>query len=308
MIYITIIIILICFCIFLLYENYQMKKTIKRVNKEMSEMSLEHSTGRKILINQNNPFSQIVFSINKIIDKKNIEIEKLKLSEKAHKSLLTSLAHDLRTPLTTLIGYLEAIDINLNKEKNTEYLQIALGKAKQLKENVNQIFEWSKLYSNTEDLKLKKIDLSELTRTILIDWIPIFEKKNINYNVDIPDGRVNGYIDEISYHTIINNLIKNVIEHANAGNVEVKLFQKEDKIIFEISDDGVGIEEKVKEKIFEKFYKGSRSRGNRGSGLGLSIVKLLVEKQNGEISVDTEVNRGTTFKIAFPQYITDKPR
>lgn len=286
-------------CFFLLYENYRMKKTIKRVNKELWEMSSEDSTGRKILIKADDPFSKIVFSINKIIDKKNAEIEKLKISEKAHKSLLTSLAHDLRTPLTTLIGYLEAIDININKEKNTEYLQIALGKAKQLKENVNQIFEWAKLYSNTEELKLKKTDLSESTRAILVDWIPIFEKKNISYDINIPDDRLDGYIDEISYHTIINNLVKNIIDHANAKEVKVRLHDKEDKIMIEIRDDGIGIEEKIKNRIFEEFYKGTKSRGNKGNGLGLSIVKLLVEKQEGEISVDTAVNKGTTFKITF---------
>lgn len=301
MIYIIIIIILICLCTYLLYEYYQMKKTIKRINKEIREMSLEDSTGRKIIIKEEDPFSEVVFYINKIIIKKNNEIEKLKLSDEAHKSLLASLAHDLRTPLTTLIGYLEAIDINLNKEKNTEYLQIALSKAKQLKENVNQIFEWAKLYSNTEELKLKKTDISELTRTILIDWIPILEKRNISYDIDIPDDRFNGYIDEISYYTIINNLIKNIIEHANAKNIKVKLLANEDKITVEIHDDGIGIEEEVKERIFEEFFKGTKSRGNRGNGLGLSIVKLLTEKQEGEISVDTAVNKGTIFKISFPK-------
>lgn len=288
-------------CLFLLYEYYGIKKTIKRVNKELWEMSSEDSTGRKILIKADDPFSEIVFSVNKIIDKKNAEIERLKISEKAHKSLLTSLAHDLRTPLTTLIGYLEAIDININKEKNTEYLQIALGKAKQLKENVNQIFEWAKLYSNTEELKLKKTDLSESTRAILVDWIPIFEKKNISYDIDIPDDRLDGYIDEISYHTLINNLVKNIIDHANAREVKVRLYDSEDKIILEIHDDGIGIEEKIKDRIFEEFYKGSKSRGNKGNGLGLSIVRLLVEKQKGEITLDTAVNKGTAFKIAFPK-------
>lgn len=286
---------------FLLYENYQMKKTIKRVSKELREMSSEDSTERKILIKENDPFSEIVFSVNNIIDKKNEEIKKLELSEKAHKSLLTGLAHDLRTPLTTLIGYLEAIDINLNNEKNSEYLQIALSKARQLKENVNQIFKWAKLYSNTEELKLKKTDLSESTRAILVDWIPIFEKKNINYDIDIPEDRINAYIDETSYHTVINNLVKNIIEHAGAKNVKVKLLDKEDKTVLEIQDDGVGIEEKVKERIFEEFYKGIKSRGNRGNGLGLSIVKLLVEKQKREISVDSAVNMGTVFKISFPK-------
>jgi len=81
----------------------------------------------------------------------------------------------------------------------------------------------------------------------------------------------------------------------------VKVIGEEDRIIFEFSDDGIGIEPDLKERIFEKFYKGSGSRGCTGSGLGLSIVRLLVEKQNGEVSLDTQRNKGTAFKITFPR-------
>ncbi|AGC67905.1 putative sensor histidine kinase [Thermoclostridium stercorarium subsp. stercorarium DSM 8532] len=297
----AVMIVLVCACIYLLYKYKQLKGSVMRVSRELAEMGEEESTRRKILIRRNAPFSEIVFSINAIIDKKNTEIEKLKLSEKAHRSLLTNLAHDLRTPLTTLIGYLEAMDMDLNREKNAEYLQTALSKAKQLKDNVNQIFEWAKLYSNTDELNLKRTDLSEYTRMVLIDWVPIFEKRNINYDIDIPDSRLDGYIDEISYQTVINNLIKNIIEHADAKNVKVRLTGEEEKIKLEISDDGVGIDPGLKEKIFEEFFKVSGARGGTGSGLGLSIVRLLVEKQKGNILVDTGKNKGTSFKITFPR-------
>ena len=296
----VLIIILIFLCIYLFYKNNQTKQSVKKVKEELKDMNNEEFTRRRILIREKDTFSEVVFLINKIIKKKNTKIEELNSSKEANKRILTSLAHDLRTPLTTLIGYLEAIDKDLNKEKNDEYFKTSLNKAKQLKENVNQLFEWSKLYSDDDELKLEVVDLSEATRTILVEWIPIFEQQNIYYDIEIPDNRLNGYIDEISYRTIISNLIKNIVEHAEAKKVKVNLIGREDKIIFEISDDGIGMNKNVGEKVFDKFYKGVRARGSTGSGLGLSIVKLLVEKQNGEISVNTEVNKGTTFKITFP--------
>jgi len=214
---------------------------------------------------------------------------------------MTSLSHDVRTPLTTLIGYLDAAHKGLVTGKDRDdYIETARRKAHDLKEYIDVLFDWFKLNSNEFALEIQSVEAAELTRNILIDWIPVFEDKQVDYDIDIPEQPVRVRLDMDSYMRIINNLIQNVIAHSHADKIKISLSKKENSMELLLADNGVGIEKEDLKHIFERLYKCDKGRSEKGSGLGLSIVHQLVEKMGGSITVESFPGKGTEFVLRFP--------
>lgn len=215
---------------------------------------------------------------------------------------MTSLAHDLRTPLTILIGYMDAIYKKVVEgEERQNYFEIARSKSYQLKQYVDRLFEWAKLYSNEYKMNKEYIDISDLTRRILVDWIPVFEENTINYKIDIPEYKININMDIRAYETIFTNIIQNVIDHSSCNNILIELVNNDYSIMIRIKDDGIGVSEEELIHIFDRLYKIDKSRGNSGNGLGLSIVKQIIEKLDGNVIIKSELNLGMEFQIKIPK-------
>lgn len=169
-----------------------------------------------------------------------------------------------------------------------------------MKKYIDVLFDWFKLNSNEFALEIQSVEAVELTRNILIDWIPIFEDKQIDYNIDIPEQPFYVKLDSDGYMRIINNLIQNVIAHSHADKIEISLSKHEKAMKLRLADNGVGIEKEDLKHIFERLYKCDKGRSEKGSGLGLSIVHQLVEKMGGSITVESFPGKGTEFALFFP--------
>ncbi len=221
--------------------------------------------------------------------------------EETNRQLMTSLSHDVRTPLTTLIGYLDAAHkgIACGKERE-DYIETARRKAHDLKEYIDVLFDWFKLGSNEFSMNIVEVDLTELTRNILIDWIPIFEDTQVDFTIDIPDQPFRVQIDPDGYMRILNNLIQNVISHSHADKIAIALSEQGGNIKILLSDNGIGIDKEDLKHIFDRLYKCDKGRSEKGSGLGLAIVHELVEKLNGTITADSVPGEGTIFTLKFP--------
>lgn len=171
-----------------------------------------------------------------------------------------------------------------------------------MKEYIDKIFEWFKLNSNDEIFIIEKVELSELTRDILKDWIPIFEDYNMNYDIDIPEKQTFICVDIEAYSRILNNLIQNVIYHSSASYIEISIVLQDLNVTVTVNDNGKGISKQDLPYIFDRLYKCDKSRSQKGSGLGLSIVKHLVQKMGGNIMVQSEPNKKTSFCMWFPLF------
>ena len=239
--------------------------------------------------------------INEIVVAYESRLSTVRQTEETNRQLMTSLSHDVRTPLTTLIGYLDAAHKGLVTGKDRDdYIETARRKAHDLKEYIDVLFDWFKLNSNEFALEIQSVEAAELTRNILIDWIPIFEDKQVDYDIDIPEHPVRVRLDMDSYMRIVNNLIQNVITHSHADKIKIALSKKENNMELLLADNGVGIEKEDLKHIFERLYKCDKGRSEKGSGLGLSIVHQLVEKMGGSITVESLPGKGTEFMLLFP--------
>lgn len=256
---------------------------------------------RRVLADPNQLLSPLVYEINDVVRSYEGRIAAFQQTEETNKQLMTSLSHDVRTPLTTLIGYLDAVHRGVvTGEEREEYIETARRKAYDLKGYIDVLFDWFKLNSNEFTMSIQREETAELTRSILIDWIPIFEDQNMEYSIDIPDQPVMVDVDPDSYLRIINNLMQNVIAHSQASIIHVYLKKQEDAMRLSVVDNGIGIGKGDLKQIFSRLYKCDKGRSEKGSGLGLSIAHQLAEKMGGQLSAESSPGQGTAFILTLP--------
>lgn len=290
----------------LAYNLYQSMK-ISRTKKQLDNIVLvlediqNGNVKRRILTSDKDIISNIAYRINEIVYNYEKEISNFKIDNESNKELMTSLSHDLRTPLTTLIGYLDAIDRKVvSGDEKEEYFQIARLKAYDLKDYIDNLFEWFKLQSSELYMDIVKVEITELTRQILLDWILILEEEKIEFDILMPENPIFTYLDKDAYRRIINNLMQNIIKHSGADKVMIDLKVKNMKVLISIKDNGIGIDKDKIDYIFDRLYKCDSGRSEKGSGLGLAITKEMAEKMKGNIRVESGKHNYTKFILSFP--------
>lgn len=285
----------------LLYQKIRnIKIKLNEISETLDDIAKGNST-RKILSKPSEMTSLICYKINDIVKEFQRQVIDLKKAEKMNSQLMTSLSHDVRTPLTTLIGYLDAaqkgIVIGIERE---EYIETARLRAHDMKNYVDVLFEWFKLNSDEETFTIQQVELGELTRTLLKDWILIFEDNQLVFDIDIPEVCMMVNLDVDAYTRIINNLIQNVLSHSQATYVKITISLLPTNVMISILDNGKGISKQNLPHVFERLYKCDQARSEKGSGLGLSIVQQLVKKMDGLIHVQSEPYQQTEFIVQFP--------
>lgn len=295
-----IIILLLIFVIFCLLKKItNIKKEINSIQEVLVDIK-NGDYNRRILIKKNETTEKICHDINEITLQSQNKLIEQKQSEQAYKSLMTSLSHDVKTPLASMVGYLEAVQEGIvTGDEKEDYIKISLSKAHYLKDFVEKLFDWVKLDSGEWKFSFADKDLNELTRNVISDWIPIFEEKHISYEIEIPEQECNIRIDENAYFRSLNNIINNIIVHSNCDRVHLKLEKSDTKVTLTILDNGDGISEKDLPYIFDRMYQADSSRLTKGSGLGLSISKELLRVNNAKISVSSVPNIKTVFTVEF---------
>ena len=277
------------------------KKKIQEIVKVLDDI-YSGNLDRRLIADENSEMSSLVYKINEIVIKDKHKLSEFNKAEKAYKKLVTSLSHDIRTPLSTLIGYLEVLEKDtMSYEEQQKFIQIAKEKALNLSAYIQSLFEWLKLESGEWTYDFKEENICELTRLVLADWIIKFEGNNINFNFDIPEKALFILIDKNAYDRIINNLLANMIKHSHANKLVVQVTEEISEVQIAISDNGVGIDEAELPFIFDRLYKCGTSRTENSNGLGLAITKELTIAHNGTINVISGYGKGTTFKLRFPK-------
>lgn len=276
------------------------RRQIKEVAEALSDVR-NGNGNRRVLADPSQLLSPLVYEINDIIRAYEDQIAAFQQTDETNKQLMTSLSHDVRTPLTTLIGYLDAVHKGVvTGAEREEYIETSRRKAYDLKGYIDVLFDWFKLNSDEFAMTIQRVETAELTRNILIDWIPLLENQAIEYSIEIPDEPVAVDLDPDSYMRIVNNLMQNVITHSQASNVNVLLTKQDDRMRFTVADNGVGIGKDDLKQIFSRLYKCDKGRSEKGSGLGLSIAYQLAEKMGGQLSAESSSGQGATFILTLP--------
>jgi two-component system, OmpR family, phosphate regulon sensor histidine kinase PhoR len=229
------------------------------------------------------------------------EITELRATEQYRKDFLGNVSHELKTPIFNIQGYIETLlDGAVNDEEvKIKFLKKAASSAERLNTLVNDLLDISKLESGTLHMHYSSFDINELTKDVFDSYSHLAELKSIKLKIkegcDFP-FKVSADKDRI--RQVLNNLVGNAIAYGKEeGVTRVGFYDMDQNILTEVSDDGEGIEPEHLPRLFERFYRTdkSRSRNSGGSGLGLSIVKHILEAHNQTINVRSTVGEGTTF-------------
>ncbi|MCM1990932.1 sensor histidine kinase [Oceanirhabdus seepicola] len=300
MIYILIAIIIVL-CLLLYNERILNIKISNKLKEVLEEGSME----RFKFENASKDKKKLLNNINNLMDKhQQIFMENKKYIDQ-HRRMISNISHDIRTPLTSLIGYIElSKSEDITPSKRMDYLNIAYSRGIVLKNMIEEFFHISKLEADDVEVKMEKVNLSEILRNNIITFINEFEKKDIQPEIRLGDKEIYVKGDVVCLNRIITNLISNSIKYGYEGKiigVDLSIDGKTVKLV--IWDKGKGIHEDELPYIFERLYTGekSRNRNLQGSGLGLAITKNLVEKMDGSISVESKPFERTSFKINFKQ-------
>lgn len=291
----------ICVIVYLATRLCRVKEQLSIIKDALEDIK-KGNLNRRILTRKSDMTKSICYNINEIAINDQEQLIRLKQSEQAYKRLMTSLSHDVKTPLTSLVGYLEAIQKKIvTGEEKDEYIDVALDKAHHLKNFVESLFEWVKLDAKEQIFQFEICDLNEVSRDILTDWIPTLEDKQFAYKIDIPETEYSIRLDRSAYMRILNNLLQNVLLHSEGNKVSIQISENEKQANIIVADNGKGIPEKDLPRIFERLYQGDESRGGIGNGLGLSIVQELVTEHGGTIRTESPPHGGITLTITLPK-------
>lgn len=226
----------------------------------------------------------------------------LSKSEVLKNDFIANLSHEIKTPLTIIQNYAKILEQDgLKDTERIVYLKNMQNACKKLNTLVNNILRLNKLENQKLSLKIEQCNLSEILTNQLIIFDEILDEKKIKLNCDIEE---NLFIkSEVSFLEIIfNNLMSNAIKFTEPnGDIFVYLFKKNDEFTIKFRDTGCGIDEEVGNHIFDKFYQGDTSHSKEGNGLGLALVKKIIEIIGGTICVESEIGVGTTFMITIKE-------
>ncbi|WP_028544717.1 sensor histidine kinase [Paenibacillus taiwanensis] len=268
--------------------------------------AVQGNRNTRILANGEPLLNEVIFSINELIEEMDqLQVQTIR-SEAARKSLLSNISHDIRTPLTSIIGYADALmdEIADDPAERQAYTTIILNKANNLKKLIDHLFDLSKLDADEVVMKPERLDLAELARACVIEFIPELRSQQLEVKALIPDNPCFVVADRVSMNRVLSNIMKNAVQYGKNGKViGLELTEHNHAYELRIWDQGAGIAQADRERIFERLYRTERSRSSfqNGSGLGLAISKALIEKNGGTIWVTSDPGVRTTFGISIPK-------
>ncbi|MEO4052700.1 HAMP domain-containing sensor histidine kinase [Solibacillus sp. CAU 1738] len=250
-----------------------------------------------IKMNERNEFTELVDQFNHMV-------KQLQQMEDMRQEFISNVSHEIQSPLTSIIGFAQALQNNqLSKEQHQRYLNIIETECRRLSKLSDNLMKLTSLESENHTFEKKNYPLDQQLRAIILACEPHWDQKNIEFDIHLE--KITLLADEDLMSQVWTNLIHNCIKFTpEHGKITIQLEKKVHKAVVTISDTGIGISKADQPHIFERFYKAdvARVRSNSGSGLGLSIVKKIVEMHNGTIIVQSEMGKGTTFIITIPVF------
>lgn len=284
---------------FLLLQSRSMRY-ISRISSAMREIA-EGDLNITLDVEGDDEFADMAENLNNMVEELRQLMDKERESERTKNELITNVAHDLRTPLTSIIGYLELLSgpVKLNEEMQKKYLDITYKKSKRLQKLIEDLFGFTKLNYGKISMKVSKVDIVKLLSQMLEEFYPNFMEKNLAYELQSNVTAKVITADGNLLARLFDNLINNAIKYGSEGKkIIVKVDATDTVVTVSVTNFGYVIPKEELPLLFEKFYRveQSRSVNTGGAGLGLAIAKNIVDMHGGTIGVTSDLN-GTVFTV-----------
>lgn len=281
------------------YHLYQLDHIIGELHY-IAQGHLEHRIPFRVNGNQ----QHVITSVNALVDTITQAMQEERASEKSKDELITNVSHDLRTPLTSIIGYLGLIEDHQyqSEEDIVKYSHIAYDKAKQMKNLVEDLFEYTKVQQHGAPVNLMTVDLGQLLEQVGASFELEADKKGIAINVSCEPTPLSITADPEKLGRLFSNLVANALKYGHgASYIHLTAKQLGEKVVITVADDGEKIPAESVKHLFERFYRveSSRNKATGGTGLGLAIVQSIVELHYGSVTARSD-DQETAFVVTLP--------
>lgn len=272
---------------------------LREITNKLSDI-LEQDTDEQVMVfTDNKTLMDLCGQINLLLlDRQKIKAD-FRKQEIASKKMLSNISHDIKTPLTVILGYLEIMRLSNYEDKT---LQKVESKAKQVMDLTDQFFTLAKLEAGDKNIEMVKINICELCRENVLGYYELLMQKNFVVDIVIPEQTIFVQGDRESIDRILCNLLTNAIRYGSDGKY-IGLFLREEKdfVYIDVIDKGKGIEKQFAASVFERLYtmEDSRNRSIQGNGLGLTIARNLARQMGGDILLQSEPEVQTVFTVKF---------
>lgn len=286
------------------YQQFAFRKGIKaqllQISQELAGAVDSDSEEKVMVFTDSRAMQELCAQINRLLDRHQRMLADYRRSEISSKKMLSNISHDIKTPLTVILGYLEIIRLNGGEQR--ELIDKVEARAKAVSDLVEQFFTLAKLEAGDMEIALSKLELCELCREVVLDFYEILSGKDYEVEVEIPEKTVYVQGNGDAIRRILNNLISNSLRYGSEGRyLGIFLHEDEKQVYIDVTDRGRGIEKDFAEHIFDRLFtmEDSRNRDIQGNGLGLTIARSLARQMGGDVTLVSKPWQKTSFTVAL---------
>lgn len=298
-----------CLCILVLcgivlYQRFVFRTgtqaKLRSIHKKLREIADTDSDERIMVFTDNQELRELAAQINRLLEERLKIRADYRRSEMTSRKMLSNISHDMKTPMTVVLGYLEIM--RLGGEASPEMLKKTEQKAQGVMELINQFFTLAKIEAGDMDLKLSRIDLCEICRESILDFYEILSNAEFQVEIRLPEQPVWVQGDPEALQRVLFNLVSNGVRYGSDGKyLGVCLRTDEKNAYVDVVDRGQGIEEFYAEHVFDRLFtmEDSRSSSIQGNGLGLTIARNLARQMGGDLTLESTPHVKTTFTVSL---------
>lgn len=286
----------------ILYQQFAFRTgtqaKLRAISDKLKEIIEKDSDEQITVFTENKDLMELAAQINALLEKYLRTKADYRRSEITSKKMLSNISHDIKTPMTVILGYLEIMQ--LSETLSDEMLKKVERKAQSVMELINQFFTLSKIESGDMDIELYRVDICEICRESVLDFYELLSNKKLYVKVDMPETPIYIQGNKEALQRILFNLISNVIRYGADGKyLGISLRDDDRNVYVDVTDKGKGIDRAFADSIFDRLFtmEDSRNRNIQGNGLGLTIAKNLAQRLGGTITLESIPHVKTTFTV-----------
>jgi len=279
-------IVLLLVVIALIFSFSALEKNLWEAKKQLDRMRENESKVRISLSSPNRAAEELFASINQVLDQRESSLAGLHRQERSLREQISNVSHDLRTPLTSILGYLQLLESpDLTEEERRQYLEVIKARARSLQSLITAFYDLTRIEGGSYPLEREQVDLYRVLSELAAEYYNDLERSGLAVEIDLREGLPPVWGDYAAVVRVFTNLIGNALKHGR-GVLRIALYRAGDVLTTEFSNDGSGLTQEDAAHVFDRFYTADKTRSAQNTGLGMSIVRALVQQMGHEVTAE----------------------
>lgn len=281
-------IVLFLVAIALIFSFATLEKNLREAKKQLDRMKENESKVRISLSSPNRAAEELFAAINQVLDLRESSLADFHRQERSLREQISNVSHDLRTPLTSILGYLQLLeDPSLAEEERLQYLQVIEARARTLRDLITTFYDLSRIEGGEYPLEREQLDLYRVLSELAAEYYNDLERSGLTVEIDLKEGLPPVWGDYAAVVRVFTNLIGNALKHGK-GSLSIRLYRAGNDLAADFSNDGTDLTQEDAARVFERFYTADKTRSSQSTGLGMSIVRALMEQMGHEVTAELQ--------------------